>query len=104
MSDTHFVITYKDPAKDETVTLRARKVYDSPLGLSFLAISDFVFEAGARLIDPAEEAQRERLRDVRTLHLSIYRVLSIQEMGADHEGLTLVGDRSNLVNFPAPRG
>jgi hypothetical protein len=99
----HYVITYRDPVKDETVTLRARKVYDSPLGLSFLAIADFVFDTGTRLIDPAEEALRERLRDVRTLHLSIYRVLSILEVGVDHEGLRLGHDRSNLVVFPTGR-
>ncbi len=102
-TETHYVIIYRDPQKDETVSVRARKVFDSPLGLSFLAISEFVFDTAARVIDPAEEALRERLRDVRTLHLSIYRVLSIEEVGGHHEGLRLTHDRSNLVVFPSPR-
>ena len=102
--DTHYVVTYRDSVKDETVTLRARAVHDSPLGLSFLAISDFVFDTNARVIDPSEEALRDRLRDVRTLHLSIYRVLAVLEVGVDHTGLQLTHDRSNLVVFPSGRG
>lgn len=101
---THYVVTYKDAETDETVTLRARKVFDSPLGLSFIALADFVFDGGGGLlVNPGEEALARRMAKVRTLHLSIYRVLSIQEVGDEADGLALVRDRSNLVVFPQGR-
>lgn len=100
---THYVITYRDPERDETVTLRARSVADSTLGLSFIAISDFLWGQTGKLVDPAQEALQTRLAQVRTLHLSIYRVMSIQEVGVEHDGLRFDRDRSNLVVFPNDR-
>ena len=99
-TDAHYVITFHDPEQGGIVTLRAREVGDSPLGLSFLRIAGFVFDEGGPLVNPREEALRSRLQDVRSLHVSIHRVLSITEVGARHEGLSFDHDRSNLVAFP----
>lgn len=97
---SHFLVTYRDPERDETVTIRARTVTDSQLGLSFLSISDFVWIDDARIVNPQQEALRERFKNVRALHLSIHRVLSVVEVGEEHRGLTFDRDRSNLVVFP----
>jgi hypothetical protein len=34
---------------------------------------------------------------VKTLHLSIYSIISIQEVGMEHKGLYFKKDKSNLV-------
>jgi hypothetical protein len=99
-----YVVTWRDPETDAVTSVRARRVFDSPLGLSFIAMADFELEGGGSLVvDPAQEALARKLANVRVLHLSIHRVLSIQEVGDDGDGLSLQ-DRSNLVVFPAPRG
>ena len=100
-TDSHYVIVWHDPEADEVVTLRAREVADSALGLSFLRIADFVFEDQGPLVNPKEESLRRRLENVRSLHVSIHRVLSISEIGPGHAGLSFDHDRSNLVAFPA---
>ena len=48
-------------------------------------------------MDPNQDALKRRLENVRRLHLNLYSILSISEVGADHAGLSLAGDRSNLV-------
>ena len=102
--DTHFVITFRDPRSSEIKTLRARSVSDSQLGLSFVAISDFVFEPGSVIVNPEEEALQSRLENVRSLHLSIYAILSVEEVGTTHPGLEFTHDRSNLVVLPTQGG
>jgi hypothetical protein len=97
---THYEITYRDPRSEQICTLRARSISDSSLGLSFVAVSDFVFEQGSTIINPAEEALRTRLAKVRSLHLSIYTILAVEEVGDRHEGLQFQHDRSNLVVLP----
>jgi hypothetical protein len=102
--DTHFVVTYRDPKNEDIATIKARTVTDSTLGLSFVAISDFVFDSASRLVNPEEEAMRSRLAHVRSLHLSIYAILSVEEVGVEHEGLVFRHDRSNLVVLPQQDG
>jgi hypothetical protein len=102
--DTHFVITFRDPRSSEIKTLRARSVSDSQLGLSFVAISDFVFEPDSVIVNPEEEALQSRLENVRSLHLSIYAILSVEEVGTTHSGLEFTHDRSNLVVLPTQGG
>lgn len=103
MPETCFQITWRDAERDETLTVKARKVEDSTLGLSFIRISEFVFEDGSLVVNPQQELLRQRLRHVTSLHLSIHRVLSIAELGPEHAGLTFTHDRSNLVVFPTPK-
>jgi hypothetical protein len=103
---THYVISFRDPRSGDISTLRARSIADSTLGLSFVAVSDFVFDSGSMIINPAEEALRTRLEHVRSLHLSIYTILSVEEVGERNEGLRFERDRSNLVVLPGtgPKG
>lgn len=94
-------MVYRDPAGGKTVTLRVRKIEDSDLGPTFVALSDFVFDTGNLIIDPEEEDLKKKLAETRRLHLSIYSVLSIEERGG--RGLGIRQDRSNLVFLPPDR-
>ena len=98
MADDHYVVTWRDPRNGEIATLRARTIRDSQLGLTFIAVSDFVWDSGSPIVNPAEEALARRFERTKTLHLSIHTVITIEEVGAG--GLALQGDRSNLVLFP----
>jgi hypothetical protein len=97
------VVTYRDPEgnpKEGAVsTIKVRTVADSELGPSFICLSDFVW-ASSRLANPAEDALKARFADTRRLHLSVFMILSIAELGPDHPGLDLEADRSNLVVLP----
>lgn len=95
--DTYFVITYREPQEGKVVTLKAKTVTDSSLGLSFIAISDFVFSTGGLVVNPAEEELKKRFENVKSLHLSIYTIISIEEVGTEHQGLSFKKDKSNLV-------
>jgi len=97
---THYLVTYRDPKDNKVVSLRVRKVADSDLGLSFVAISDFIFKEGSLIIDPSEEDLRDRFAHTRRLHLSIYSILSIEEVGKSHKGLKFKQDKSNVLVLP----
>lgn len=99
--DSCFIVTYRDPKDNQIVTLKARTISDSTLGLSFISISDFVFVTDAVIANPIEEQMRVRFENVKSLHLSIYSVISIEEVGPEHKGLKFKKDRSNLVAFPS---
>ncbi len=98
--DTFFIITYRDPVSEKQVSIKAGTVTDSSLGLSFIAISDFVFENSALVVNPQEEDMKRRFAEVKTLHLSIYTVLSIEEVGPQHAGLRFKKDKSKLLVLP----
>jgi hypothetical protein len=102
--NNHFVVTYKDPVEDKIVTLRARAIGDSSLGLAFIRVSDFLFEDQNLVVDPAQEAMKKRFENVECIHLSIYAVISIQEVGPGHAGLRFENDRSNVVLLPGGSG
>ena len=97
---THFIVSYRDPHDGKLVEIRANKVGDSELGLSFVAISDFVFEEHSVVVDPAAEDLKRRFADVKTLHLSLYSILSVQEVGRGKRGLRFKTAKSNLVLMP----
>ncbi len=103
-TDTWFVVTYRDPRDEDICSVRAREVRDSELGIGFIAISDFVFDSGSVIVDPRDDALRSRLENVRRLHLNLYRILSIEEVGATNSGLHFQADRSNLVVLRRPDG
>lgn len=94
---TYYIITYREPEVGKVVSLKANTVSDSSLGLSFIAISDFIFDTASVVVNPAEEDLKKRFEGVKTLHLSIYTIISIEEVGADHKGLSFQKDKSNLV-------
>jgi len=98
--ESYYLITYREPKDGQIVTLKSRKVSDSSLGLSFIALSDFIFDTNGLVVNPAEEDLKKHFTNVRTLHLSIYTVLSIEEVGSEHKGLAFEKDKSNLVVFP----
>ncbi len=99
-SNTHFVITYRDPSADKNTSLRVKNIGDSSLGLSFIRVSDFVFDTSSLVVKPDEEALQKRFENVKSLHLSIYTIFSIEEVGEDNTGLSFSKDRSNLVVLP----
>jgi hypothetical protein len=98
--ETYYLITYREPKDGQIVTLKSRRVTDSSLGLSFIALSDFIFDTDGLVVNPAEEDLKKRFAAVKTLHLSIYTIVSIEEVGTDHIGLAFEKDKSNLVVFP----
>jgi hypothetical protein len=95
--ETFYLITYRDVKDAKVLILKAKTVTDSSLGMSFVAISDFVFDTKSLVINPEEEDQKRHFEGVKTLHLSIYSIVSIQEVGPDHKGLNFQKDKSNLV-------
>ena len=50
--ETFYLISYRDPKNGKAQTLKAKTVTDSTLGLSFVAISDFVFDTKSVVINP----------------------------------------------------
>ena len=102
--DTCYIITYRDPGSEKQVSIKAATVADSTLGLSFIAVSDFIFEQSPLVVNPQEEDTKRRFEDVKTLHLSIYTVLSIEEIGSQHKGLRFKKDKSNLLVLPGNSG
>lgn len=101
--DTLYAITWRTPEDGSVTTLKARKVGDSELGPGFICVWDFAFDTGSRLVDPAEEALARRYEHTRRLHLNVFSIQSIAEVGVDHPGLKLEQERSNLVVLPPPR-
>ncbi len=99
--ETFFLITYRDAKDGKVLTLKSKTVTDSTLGLSFVAISDFVFDTQSLVINPEEEDQKRHFEGVKTLHLSIYAISSIEEVGEEHKGLKFKKDKSNLVVLSA---
>ena len=101
IKDTYYLVTYRDPKDGQTISLKAKKVTDSSLGLSFIALSDFMFESDMLVVNPAEDDLKKRFSSVKTIHLSIYSVLSIEEVGLEQKDLAFEKDKSNLVVFPS---
>jgi hypothetical protein len=97
----YFSVTYRDPVEGKTIVLKARTVDDSPLGLSFIRLSDFVFSTDGLVINPDEENLRKRMEATSCLHLSIYHVISIEEVGMGEAGLAFKTDKANLFVLPA---
>lgn len=97
-----YLITYRDPKDNSITKINAKSISDSNLGLGFIKISDFLFNTeGLSIINPTEEKLMERLKYTKSLHLSIYSILSVEEMGLENKGLNFIKDKSNLVIFPS---
>ncbi|MBT3221722.1 MAG: DUF1820 family protein [Proteobacteria bacterium] len=96
-SKSWYEVTFREPQESAVTTIKARTVEDSQLGLGFVCFSDFVFETNKVVLNPAEEALQTRYANVKRIHLPIYAVLCVEEVGADHEGLSLEADRSKLI-------
>tara|TARA_B100000749_G_scaffold280893_1_gene280402 strand:+ start:5095 stop:5436 length:342 start_codon:yes stop_codon:yes gene_type:complete len=98
--DSFYVVTFRDGEKGEIISLKARSVSDSSLGLSFICISDFIFNLDGMVVNPTEEHLSKRFENIKSLHLGLYAIISIEEVGMEHKGLSFKRDRSNLVVFP----
>jgi hypothetical protein len=99
-TDSYFLIHYRDPKDGKIAELKARKIEDSNLGLSFVRISEFFFDTSSVVVQPTEVQQQERFENVRSLHLSIYSIVSVEEIGTKHKGLKFRKTKSNLITFP----
>ena len=90
-----FLVHYRDPKDGKLLSLRARHISDSTLGLSFICISDFVFDTCSLVIKPTEEQLKKRLENVKNIHLSIYTIMSIEELS--EKNLRFKEDKSKLL-------
>ena len=98
--ETYFVVTYRNPEKSgENITVRVRSIQDSSLGLAFVSLSDFVFHSRSALLNPQDEYAKKRFQKTKSLHLSIYNILSVEEIGEDNTGLQLAEEKSKLLLF-----
>jgi hypothetical protein len=93
--NSYYQISYRDPKDGNVQAIKAKKIADSTLGLSFIAISDFVFETESIVVNPQEEAKQLRFEKVKILHLSIYSIISIEEMDGS-KSLKFKKDKSDL--------
>ncbi len=100
-TSSYFLIHYRDPKDAKIVALKARRIEDSTLGLGFVRISDFFFDTSSVVVQPTEVQLEQHFKDVRSLHLSIYSIVSVEEIGAKHSGLKFKKAKSNLIAFPA---
>ncbi len=94
---TYYLVHYRDPRNGSHLSIKAKKIGDSSLGLSFVALSNFVFETSSILVNPDEEARKLEFENVKTYHLSIYSILSISEIGEHKGSLKFEKDKSNLL-------
>ena len=94
---TCFRVTYRDPKDGQLTSLTVRTIDDSSLGLSFVALSDFVFETSTILVDPKMESKKLEFEDIKVLHLSIYSIVSIAEVGEHKKPLSFKHDKANLL-------
>ncbi len=99
-SDSYYLVHYRDLVDGKILPLKARKIEDSNLGLSFVRISEFFFDTDSVVVQPTEIQMQERFANVRSLHLSIYSIVSVEELGPKHSGLKFKKSRSNLIAFP----
>ncbi len=94
---SYYVVTYRDQTDASVVSLKVRSIEDSSLGLGFVALSGFIFEQNSILIKPDEDARKRKFENVKTIHLSIYCILSICEMGLEVPKLAFRNDKANLL-------
>lgn len=94
-------IHYRHPKDGKMISLKAGSVEDSSLGLSFVRISDFIFDTSTLVVKPSEEQLKKELEGVKAVHMSLYSIVSIEELGNSHKGLKFKKDKANLLAFPA---
>ena len=99
----YYTVTYRDPKDGNTVHLKAKSIKDSNLGLSFIFISDFILkgEGSSKIIDPNEEKLRNQLKGTKGIHLSIYSIIMIEEVGPSHDGLHFENDKGKILVLPS---
>lgn len=98
---SYYVVTYRDQTNATVISLKVRAIEDSSLGLGFVALSGFIFEHDSILVQPEEEAKKKKFENIKTLHLSVYSILSIAEMGLEVPKLAFKNDKANLLMMPS---
>lgn len=98
---SYFEVHFRDPKEGEIVSLKATNVADSSLGLSFVSLSNFIFDKSSLVIKPSEEQLQKRLENVKSLHISIHSIISIEEKGLEPKSLTFEEDKSKLLIMPS---
>ncbi len=100
--NSYYILSYRDPKDNEITTIEAKTITDSNLGMSFICVSDFMLEdLSPTVISPKLEKLRIRFQKTKNLHLSIYSIISIEEVGMEHCGLIFKNEKANLVVFPS---
>jgi len=102
-----YVVTYRNPEKqEENITIRVRQINDSELGPTFIALSGFVFHTSSKLLNPQDEYAKKRFQKTKKIHLSIYHIISVEEVGDDialslasKDGDVLIFDPDKPHNF-----
>jgi hypothetical protein len=99
---SYYLIHYRDPKDGKISALKAKRIEDSSLGLGFVRISEFLFDTSGIVVQPTEVQLEARFEGVKSLHLSIYSIVSVEEMGGSGGGkpLKFKKSRSNLLAFP----
>ncbi len=95
--NTYYLVTYRDPKQNDVVSLKAKSIRDSSLGISFVTISDFIFDTSGPVLNPVDENLEKRFKDTKSLHMLVYNILSIEEIGLENQGLKFEKDKSNLI-------
>ncbi len=104
-SNAGYRITFRDVAEDKFVTIKARRIAESTLGPAFVEVSDVFFDDGKLIVNPQEEALRDRFNQIQRLHVAIYHIAIIEELGTGTARLKLPRskDGANVVILePAP--
>ncbi len=86
------------------MALKAKRIEDSNLGLSFVRVADFIFDTSSVLVQPTEVQLQQKLENVKGLHLSIYSIVSVEELGGPSgkgSSLKFKKNKSNLISFPS---
>lgn len=97
--ETFYLVNYRDPKDGQIISLKAREISDSSLGLGFVRISDFIFHTDGLVVQPTEEQLKKQFENVKSFHLSIYSIISIEELGMKHIGLNFKNDKSKIISF-----
>ncbi len=95
--ESHYIVNFRDPKDGKIASIKARTIQDSRLGLSFVSIADFLFDDASPVVNPTEEAMKKRFASTKSLHLSIYSILSIEEIGRENNGLKF--KKINLISL-----
>jgi hypothetical protein len=96
-NESYYLVNFREPKDGKITTLKARTIQDSDLGLSFISISNIFFEENSPVVNPTEEAMKKRFELTKALHLSIYSILSIEEVGSKNRGLKFRKNKSNVI-------
>lgn len=101
MPESLYLVTIPDTRLGRHVVLRVREISDSALGVMFVRLAGFVFDAAGPIVNPVLEAERERFADTRVLHVNRMSIISIEEV-SDASAPQLTDTPENVLTFKTP--